>query len=249
METKKKARLQCMVNKPQPKDYSNFQSYANAVRQWYLNKPQQNTNSLQLFTNALHNYFRERGGPSNQQNMVQREVIKMYKSLNNVVKNHRRVPETYYKMLKKLKTRPRNNMGTVHENLKKFKRNLRLSSTNNASLKTFSKIFEKETGTQLGPAYNILKKKLTSWKPTGKYLNWSQQIKLLRHPNTGNIGFMSSDGNWYRWANSHRRGMYFEPKGANRNQTKYLRNLNIWRNEDGILWVHINGKWYRIKLP
>jgi len=237
-----------MVNKPQPKNFANFQSYANAVRQWYLNKPLQSTNTLQLFTNALQNYFQERAGPSNQQNMVHREVIKMYKSLNNLIKNKSgtRVNDPWHgRLVQKLKKSPHNSNYQVRENLRKIKRNLHLPSTNNASLKTFSKIFEKETGIPLGPAYNIIKKQLTSWKPTGRYVNLGPEIPLLRHPNTGNIGFMTGYGRWKRWENSQHRRHYFDPERARSN---YLRNLNIWRNEDGTLWVHINGKWRKLNF-
>jgi hypothetical protein len=237
-----------MVNKPQPKNYSNFGSYSNAVRQWYLNKPKQSTNTLQLFTNALQNYFREHGGPSNQQNMINREVIKLYKSLNNFIKTkigqrpNAAIHEKYYNMIYKLKIQPYNSLYKVHENLKKIKRKLQLQSVNNSSLKTFSKIFEKETGTPLGPAYNIIKKKLTSWKPTGKYANWAKESKILRNPNTGNVGYMTSSGKWVRWNNSHPH--YYGPG----NNPVYLKNLNIWRNEDGTIWVHINGKWRKFNF-
>jgi hypothetical protein len=249
-----------MVNKPHPKNYPNFRSYANAVRQWYLNKPTNKTNTINLFTNSLHNYFRERGGPSNTNEIIAREVEKIYKAINAANKNAKRwiklpsgqVGPSIQKSRKlhnlRIKGKAKNNVTYYDENkrMRELKNTIRRRTANENAVKTFNKIFQQKTGNPLGPAHNVLLKKLkTAWTPTGKFKNKRRKRPLFRNPANGSVWYMNTNGVWRNMTGPNRPNMpskTYVPHGSH--SFNYLKNVNVWQNENGSVWVYMNGKWH-----
>jgi len=246
-----------MVNKPQPKDYANFRSYANAVRRWYLNKPTNKTNTINLFTNSLHNYFRERGGPSNTDEIIAREVEKIYEAINAANKNAQKeakkpcTPTPKYHAYKLIKNKGKVKKNEIyydqHERMQRLKNAIRRRTANETAVKMFNKIFQQKTGTSLGPAHNVLLKKLkTAWTPTGKFKNSRRKRPLFRNPANGSVWYMNTNGVWRNMTGPNRPNMpsktYMNPGAHSFN---HLKNVNVWKNENGSVWVYMNGKWHR----
>ena len=224
-----------MVNKPKPANYTNFRTYANAVRAWYLNKPlNYSTNTLTLFTNALQNFFRERGGPSNQQNMINREVEKLYKRYDEIGKqwalppNERR-PNFYARegqmehKLRKPSTRPAFLGLNVSTNKQIVKNEVRRRAMNEIAVGQFMKAFGNSKYNTIRNA--LLKAMRKAWTNTGKTVTgMGGNRKILRKP-SGNTTFLLNN----KW-------------------TPYVPiNLTTFRNANGSIWVFVDGKWYKVQ--
>ena len=213
-----------MVNKPRPKNYANFRSYANAVRAWYLNKPLNTTNTLKIFTNALENFFRERGGPSTQQNMIAREVENLYKTHNLLQKKwfEPNKPHNFYRKESKLRSKLAKHLfvtNNVNTNLKKIKNTVRRRTMDEIAAGQFMKAFG---NSKYNTIRNVLLKKLrTAWTNTGKT---TLNRKVLRKPNTGNTVYFKNN----KW-------VPYVPE-----------NLTTFRNTNGSIWVFYEGKWHKV---
>jgi len=190
-----------------------------------MNKPINAENTLNLYTNALQNFFRERGGPSNQQNMINREVENIYKKYNVLRKKwfEPNRPENFYakesRMSRKLAKGPFST--NLYYNLKNIKNKVRRRTMNEIAAGQFMKAFG---NSKYNTIRNTLVKKLrTAWTNTGRKTNSS---KILRNPNTGNT---------YYFNNVSKRWNIYTPA-----------NLTTFRNTNGSVWVFVGGKWYKV---
>jgi hypothetical protein len=182
--------------------------------------------------------------------MINREVEKIYAALNAAKKNYKRNIEKGLNlniMRRKAYIHSFESPYLQNEWMLVLKNAIRRRTANEIAMKTFNKIFQEKTGTPLGPAHNVLLKKLkTAWTPTGRFKNKRQKLPLFRNPVNGSVLYMNTNGVWRNMTGPNRPNMpsktYIQPGTSFFN---YLKNVNVWQNKNGSVWVYMNGKWHR----
>ena len=236
------------MNKPNPKNFSNFKSYANAVRQWYTNKPYNVTNSVNVFTNALRNYYKNRAGPSNVNSVIARELSKLYGSPSISMRTKLQPP---------VNKRHRLHARSFEIQRDLLKNSLRRMIMNERAIQLLTGPPENKGNRganarmhamKMGPVVNSLRRAMkTIFTNTGMYTGPNKRYLVLRKPN-GSTVFMNRKGTWRPYTNQTSLHYTKLPGFDTKSITRPLINLTAWRNVNGSVWIFVDGKWHKVKL-
>lgn len=231
-----------MVKRPDPKNFTNFRTYANTLRRWYLNKPYNvSTNRLTSYQQWLANYFQVHGSSSstNIGNIVNREVEKLFKVYSGPMTDTNR-----NRMANKLgpswyeKPPVYGRYGGL-DNLRRAKNIVRRRTSNEISARTLMKKFNT---INLNTWMKYLNK---VWVPTGKKKGWN--LPMVRKP-TGHVMYMNKKGEWQPFPARPNVFNYENRKYKNYGTNQILNPSTIWTNNNGTQWAFMNGQWVKLKV-